>query len=98
MRDSYRALATLAQERRRLLGTPRRPPRRTDADALEEQAARTRAEAEQLAERVTEAQQVWKRAQQSRAEAEDAARAAEKRSAELVRRTGARVRRGSRPP
>ena len=91
VRDSYRALATLAQERRRLLGsTEEAPAQGRDADALEEQAARTRAEAEQLAERVTEAQQGLERAQQSRAEAEDAARAAEKRSAELVRQAADR--------
>lgn len=91
VRDSFRALAALAQERRRLLGsTEEVPAQGRDADALEEQAARTRAEAGQLAERVTEAQQGLERAQQSRAEAEDEARAAEKRSAELVRQAADR--------
>ena len=72
VRDSYRALATLAQERRRLLGsTEEAPAQGRDADALEEQAARTRAEAEQLAQRVPDAPRGPERA--------------EKRSAELVR-------------
>lgn len=91
VRDSYRALAALAQERRRLLGsTEEAPAQGRDVDALEEQAARTRAEAEQLAERVTEAQKGLERTQQSRAEAEEEARAAEKRSAELVRQAADR--------
>ncbi len=91
VRDRFRALSALAGERRRLLGSAEEPaPQGRDADALDEQAARTRAEAERLAERVAEAQQTLDREHAAKESAEDAARAAEAHSAELVRRAADR--------
>ncbi|CAL8898388.1 chromosome segregation protein SMC [Kocuria varians] len=91
VRDRYRALSALAGERRRLLGSTEEPASQTrDADALEEQAARTRAETEQLAERVDAARTSLEAAQTDRQQAEDDARGAEARSAELVRRAADR--------
>ena len=91
VRDRYRALAALAEERRRLLGsTEETAATNRDAQTLEEQAARTLVEAEQLAERVVGAREDLDRAHAAREAAESTARDAEKESAALVRRAADR--------
>lgn len=86
VRDRYRALSSLAGERRRLLGSAE-PEQDTgkDANRLEEQAERSRAEAAGLEERVAESREHLTSVEAARHEAENVARAAEQRTAQLVR-------------
>lgn len=86
VRDQFRALSSLAGERRRLLGSAE-PEQDTgkDANRLEEQAERSRAEAAGLEERVVESREHLASVETARQEAEEVARAAEQRTAQLVR-------------
>ncbi|MFF0989503.1 chromosome segregation protein SMC [Kocuria nitroreducens] len=75
VQERYRSLASLAAERRRLLGSAAEPaePAR-DPDRLEAQAARTREEQHQLLEQVEDAVDALAEAIQEREDAEAAAR------------------------
>ncbi|MDN5700024.1 MAG: chromosome segregation protein SMC [Kocuria sp.] len=86
VRDRYRALSSLAGERRRLLGSAE-PEQDTgkDANRLEEQAERSRTEAAGLEERVAESREHLTSVETARREAEETARAAEQRTAQLLR-------------
>ncbi|MFI7584677.1 chromosome segregation protein SMC [Kocuria sp. M1N1S27] len=76
VQERYRSLASLAAERRRLLGTAAEPaePGR-DPDRLDAQAVRTRAEQHRLLEQVEDATDALAEAIQEREDAEAAARA-----------------------
>ncbi len=85
-RERFRSLGTLAEERRRLLGSAETT---TDAgrdpEELQRQAAVVRAEQAELEEHIAERQDALEDAVEQRAEAEDAAAAEEKRLASLLR-------------
>ena len=86
VRDQFRALSSLAGERRTLLGSAEpEPDTGKDASRLEEQAERSRAEAAGLHERVAESRARLASVEAARHEAEETARVAEQRTAHLVR-------------
>ncbi|MFZ3452676.1 chromosome segregation protein SMC [Arthrobacter sp. 7Tela_A1] len=84
--ERLRALAALAQERRRLLGSdePAPDPGR-DPEKLQAQAARVRAEAEELSREVEDREGVLEDAMEIRAAAEEDAAAEERRLTSLLR-------------
>jgi chromosome segregation protein len=85
-RERFRSLGHLAGERRRLLGAADQEAHTgRDPDELEQQAARVRAEQEELGTYVAQRRAALDAAVAQRAEAEDAAAAEEKRLAALLR-------------
>jgi chromosome segregation protein len=84
-RERLRALASLADERRRLLGSSEPPARGRDPEALERQARELRAELEAVAETVEVRAEGLAEAEEARASAEDAAVAEDRRHTALLR-------------
>lgn len=84
-RERFRSLGTLASERRRLLGAEEPPPAGQDPDQLEQQAARVRAEQEDLGLQLEERRLSLEAAVELRADAEEAAAAEEERLTAILR-------------
>ncbi|GAB3531722.1 chromosome segregation protein SMC [Arthrobacter tecti] len=85
-RERFRSLGSLADERRRLLGSvDTAADGGRDPDELERQAGLVRTEAAELAEHIDDRREALEDAVEQRAEAEDAAAAEEKRLASLLR-------------
>ncbi|WRH26477.1 chromosome segregation protein SMC [Arthrobacter sp. JZ12] len=85
-RERFRSLGTLAEERRRLLGSvDAAPDSGRDPDELARQAAMVRAEQAELEEHIAQRQEMLDDAVEQRADAEDAAAAEEQRLAALLR-------------
>jgi chromosome segregation protein len=84
-RERFRSLGTLASERRRLLGAEEPPPAGRDPDQLEQQAARVRAEQEDLGLQLEERRLSLETAVELRADAEEAAAAEEQRLTAILR-------------
>jgi chromosome segregation protein len=84
-RERLRSLASLAQERRRLLGSSDAPVRGRDPEALERQAAALRLELEAAAETVEVRAESLAAAEEERVAAEEAAAAEDRRHTALLR-------------
>ncbi|AMM33073.1 Chromosome partition protein Smc [Sinomonas atrocyanea] len=84
-RERLRALASLADERRRLLGSSEPPARGRDPEALERQARQLRAELEAVTDVVEVRVEGLAEAEDARASAEEAASAEDRRHTALLR-------------
>ncbi|MDP9883767.1 chromosome segregation protein [Sinomonas atrocyanea] len=84
-RERLRALASLADERRRLLGSSEPPVRGRDPEALERQARQLRAELEAVADAVEVRVESLAEAEDARTCAEEAASAEDRRHTALLR-------------
>lgn len=84
-RERYRSLITLADDRRRLLGSAEEPERGPDPDELQARADRVRAEAAALKDTISGHRQALAAAEQHRTAAETAAAAEEQRLAAVLR-------------